>query len=448
MSRITIGIIGLGYVGQTLLAIFSYHRYYVLGIDISEQVVSSLKRGVPTIYERKLGDYLYRAYEQRNYRVSSTYNELVDADLVFITIGTGLNSRGYMNLGALKKVARNLVPVLKRKTNQLVIVVKSTVLPGTTRRIFLDFLSRKKGFLLGNDFDVVVNPEFLREGNAIDDLENACMAVIGSINKSSGDFIEDFWQEFYGKVGHTPIYVRTNIETAELIKLVINAFLATKISFANKIADLCERIPNTDVGEVMRIVGLDPRISPHFFKAGLGFGGSCLPKDLRALIAFGRELGVDMNILESVFTINNRRSLWVLDILRKFDINRGSKILILGLSFKPETNDIRGSIGVNLAKILVQEGYSVHVYDPIAMDNAKIVLRDMVTYIDRPNAIIKSADAIIIATEWQEFRDCILKNLGNLKQNAIIIDGRRLLTDFIDRLRKSKVRYIPIGKKP
>ena len=446
MSRTTIGIIGLGYVGQVLLASFSYHGYNVVGVDISDRVISALRKGKPTIYEEKIKDYLQYAHEEGYYTVSSDYDDLDSADLIFITVNTNLNSDGYMDLSTLRCVAENLVPVLKKSNHYVVLIVKSTVLPGTTRNIFIDFLSKETDLLFREDFGVAVNPEFLREGTAIYDLEQANFVVIGSEDKYSGDLVESFWREFYGVVGSKPTFVRTSIETAELTKLVFNAFLATKISFANMIADLCEKIPNTDVDGVMRIIGLDPRISPQFFGAGLGFGGSCLPKDLKALIKFGERRNVDMNLLKSVAKINERRVDWVINILKKYNVKKQQRVLVLGLSFKPRTNDVRGSIGIKIAKKLIAEGYTVSVYDPVAIPNARQQLGMNVEYMMDLDSAITEADVIIIATEWQEFKEVITRNMDRIRKNVLIIDGRRLLIDLEKELVMRNIQYITIGR--
>lgn len=387
-----IGIVGLGYVGLVTAAVLAEQGHYVIGVDIDENKVNDLRCNRIPIYELGLDELLLKNSKRLTY--TTNYSELADVDLAFITVSTPtINNRIYLEY--VFSAAKSLRNLLKKDS---IIVIKSTVVPGTARKV--KELARR---------EVVSNPEFLREGNAIQDTLHPDRVVIGSDSKEAGDIVEEIW-----KFTRAPV-IRTSLEEAELIKYAANSFLAVKISFINEIANLCESIPNCDVKNVAYAIGLDKRISPHFLNAGLGYGGSCFPKDTLAITSFARDLGEVLRIVEASIEVNNERPLRAVKMLK--DLMGGLKdrtICVLGLSFKPNTDDTRESVAIKIVELLQREGANVVAYDPKAKAN--------VTQVKTIEECVNMAEGVIIATEWDEF-----KGIENLLKDKYVVDGRKVL---------------------
>ncbi|EZQ01563.1 UDP-glucose 6-dehydrogenase [Candidatus Acidianus copahuensis] len=325
---------------------------------------------------------------------TTDYSKLSDVDIAFITVSTP-TVNGKILLDHVFSAVSSLSNVLRRDA---IIVMKSTVIPDT---------SRKAKELSG--MEVVVNPEFLREGYAIEDTLHPDRIVIGG-DKSAGDLVEEVW-----RFTNSPI-IRTSLEEAELIKYASNSFLAVKISFANEIANLCERIPNCDVNVVTQAMGIDKRISPYFLKAGLGYGGSCFPKDTLAILGFSSELGEKLRIVEAAVEVNNERPLRAISAMKELmgEI-KGKRICILGLSFKPGTDDTRESVALKILNLLEKEGAEVIAYDPKAKVEGIKIARNS-------EECIMSSEGVIIATEWSEF-----SGIEPILKGKYVFDGRRVL---------------------
>ncbi|MGC9122316.1 MAG: UDP-glucose dehydrogenase family protein, partial [Thermogladius sp.] len=314
-----IGVVGLGVVGLATGVVLAEQGHNIVGVDIDENKVEGLRCGRSPVYEPNLKEMLDA--NASRIKFTTDYSELSDADLVFITVSTPtVNGRIY--LGYVFDAAKRLSDVLKR--NDSIVVIKSTVVPGTARRV-------KE--IVKNE--VVSNPEFLREGSAILDTRRPDRVVIGSQSREAGDVVENLWR-FTG----APV-IRTSWEEAEMIKYAANSFLALKVSFINEIANLCERLPNCDVNVVAKAIGLDRRIAPYFLNAGLGWGGSCFPKDTQAFASFARDLGERLRIVEAAIEVNRERVPRVVNMLREL-LARG-KVCVLGVAFKPNTDDTRES---------------------------------------------------------------------------------------------------------
>ena len=436
-----VSIFGLGYVGLTFAATLASRGFKVVGYDIDERKLELIKRGKPPFYEPGLEELLAEAVSNGNLTVTRDPEEAVNnTDVTFITVGTPEGPDGGADLSQLHSALRDLGRGLAKKQSWHLVVIRSTVPPGTSRSA-AKLLEEMTGKKCGVDFGLCMNPEFLREGNAIEDNLNPDRVVIGECDKRSGDYLEGLYKAFLG--GRLPPMLRTSLENAELIKYANNAFLAMKISFINMIANLCERIPYADVEEVARGIGLDKRIGPYFLKAGLGWGGSCFPKDLKALLHVGRELGVDLPLVEATVEVNERQPLKAVEFAeRALGDLRGRRVAVLGLAFKPNTDDMRGAVSIKIVNKLVEKGARVVVYDPKAMPNAKRIFGDKVEYAESALDAIKGADCAIFVTEWDEFKSLKVEEVAKLMKNPVIIDGRRI---FDPRTIPPTIRYYAIG---
>jgi UDPglucose 6-dehydrogenase len=321
------------------------------------------------------------------------------------------------------------------------VVVKSTVVPGTTQKIVLPIVEAESGKVCGVGFGLCMNPEFLRQGVAFEDTVNADRVVIGAFDEESGDFLEALYKDFYSS--HVPPIIRTTLSTAELIKYASNSMLATKISFINTVANICEKIPGTDVKVVAKAMGLDKRIGPLFLDAGLGYGGSCFPKDVKALIACAKVFGYDPELLESVESVNHSQPLKAVKFCKEqLGSLEDKKIAILGLAFKPDTDDMREASAIPIINQLLKEGASITVYDPVAIPTANGIFDNKVSYATSALKCIKGADACIIVTEWEEFKKLTPEDFTKNMKQPILIDGRRI---FNPETFKGKLQFVALG---
>jgi len=295
MKKPKISIVGLGFVGLTLAVVNAKNGFYTIGIDNNKTKLEKISSNKPDFYEPKLERYLKETVRKKKIFFSDKLKDILKTDITFLCVSTPSTSQGKIDLSQLKKVALSLAKLLKNKKTKHLLVIKSTVIPSTTSKTILPIFKKMK------NVRIVVNPEFLREGNAIKDLENPHLIVIGETDKKDGNDLEKYYKLFYKKL---PEIIRTDLNTAEMIKYSNNAFLATKISFINSIANICQHIPNVDVNKIAYAIGKDSRIGPQFLKAGPGFGGSCLPKDLSALIEFTNKFGKINNLLKAVRDVN------------------------------------------------------------------------------------------------------------------------------------------------
>jgi UDPglucose 6-dehydrogenase len=418
-----ISIIGAGYVGLTTgIGLASLNL--VTCVDIDAAKVEKLNHGESTIYEPELAERLREALDKNQFKATTDLTGAIqDSEIIFICVGTPSKPDGSMDLKFIKQATKDVGSVLKTRSDYSVVVVKSTVVSGTTENVVVPLLESSSGKKAGAEFGVCMNPEFLREGKAFFDFFNPDRIVIGELDKRSGDALHKLYGDF-----KCPI-IRTNPRTAEMIKYASNAFLATKISFINEIGNICKRL-DIDVYEVANGIGLDRRISPHFLSAGIGFGGSCFPKDVKALMAKAKELGYEPEILKKVIELNESQPLRLVELLKKHVPNlKGKSIGVLGLAFKPETDDIREAPSIKVVEELLRQGARVRAHDPEAVDNFKRSFPD-VQYCSAKEVL--TSDAILILTEWDEFKK--LDYSGK-----IVIDGRK-----IDEARKARI-YEGVG---
>jgi len=420
-----LSIFGLGHVGLTLAACLADSGFQVLGYDVDEEKVHIISNGRAPFYEPELDILIEKAISSERLRLVSDPEEAVlSSDITFITVGTPEKSDGSVDLTHVNEVLKSIGSALNRKKEYHLIVLRSTVPPGTSREAVkaLEKISGKKS---GKDFGFCFNPEFLREGNAVQDTLHPDRIIIGELDEKSGNLLEGFYRRFHSS--KTPSILRTTLENAELIKYAANAFLAMKVSFINMIARLCERIPHADVEAIARGIGLDKRIGSYFLKAGLGFGGSCFPKDLKALLAYAKRLNVRLPLVEATLQINEDQPLRAVQLAEELlgDL-KGKRIAILGLAFKPNTNDMRNAVSIKLINELLEKNAIVVAYDPAAIENAKRIFGNKIKYANSARECLREAEAAIIVTEWDEFKQLTPDDFIKYMKNPIVIDGRRI----------------------
>ncbi|PKP58249.1 MAG: UDP-glucose 6-dehydrogenase [Candidatus Altiarchaeales archaeon HGW-Altiarchaeales-2] len=390
-----ISIIGTGYVGLVTGVCLTDMGNNVVCVDIVKEKVEAINEGKAIIYEEGLEQILRKNLKEKRIRATTDIKDAVKyADVIFISVGTPSRENKAIDLGFIENTSCEIGKALKEQNNYKVIAVKSTVVPGTTENVVIPLLEEFSGKKAGSDFGVCMIPEFLREGRAIYDFMNPDRIIIGEYDKKSGDKILELFKSFSCPV------LRTNLRTAEMIKYASNAFLATKISFINEIANICE-LKGIDVNEVAEGIGLDKRIGPHFLHAGIGFGGSCFPKDVSALISS------------------------------------------IGLSFKRDSDDMREAPSISIINFLLKEKCTIQTYDPKATENAKKIFGNRINYCKNIDECLNDANVCIIASDWDEFKEIYDK--FELMKNKIVIDGRRILNP--EKCKNAKIKYYGVGYK-
>lgn len=414
-------IIGSGYVGLTTGTCFAEMGHHVICVDNNEEKIRTLQGGSIPIYEPKLEDLIKKNVAVGRLEFSSSIAASIpESDVIFIAVPTPPNTDGSVDLTYIEKVAREIAQVLTPEMGYKVIVDKSTV-PVKTGEKVRQTIKRYAGPQVL--FDIVSNPEFLREGCAVDDLLHPDRIVIGANSERAMDVIKRVYQNI-----HAPI-LETDVNSAELIKHAANSFLALKISYINAVAKVCEKT-GADVELVAEGIGMDKRISRHFLNAGLGYGGSCFPKDVKAFINISRTLGIPFTLLEEVERINDSQHTHFLDQLRdRLWVLKDKKIAVWGLAFKQNTDDIRESIALKLCQKLREEGAIVTATDPKAIHAARPQLEAMgVTPVEDMYECARDAEVLVIATEWSEYANADLHQLAEVMRNRIIFDGRNILS--------------------
>ncbi len=414
MSRI--GVVGLGYVGLTTAACLADLGHDVIGVDIDAARITMLRRHKLPIYEPGLEELVERGTKGGRLSFSGAIADaLGSAEFVFLAVGTPPDRRGGADLTALKAAAEGIG---KNLVDNLVVVNKSTVPIGTGDLVSEIVTASRPDEAI--TFSVVSNPEFLREGSAVNDFMHPDRIVLGGHDRKAAERVA----ELYGPL-ESPFLI-TNLYTAEMIKYASNAFLATKISFINEIARICEKL-DADVAVVAEGMGMDERIGGAFLDAGIGFGGSCFPKDVRALARMAETMGYHPELLRTVMDINDDMRKLVVDRLEELLGGlRGQRIGILGLSYKPNTDDLREAPSIDIIRALLRKGAVVQVYDPVAMTKAKQVLDGGVVYASNAYGAAKNVDGLAVLTEWNQFRSIDLKRLKLGMSRPVIVDGRNI----------------------
>jgi len=399
-----ISVIGSGYVGTVIGACLASIGNKVRFIDTDEEKVESINNRKPMVHEEGLCDIL----NQVRPSATTDYWQIIDADIIFLCVGTPVSEDGSMCLEQLAEATEQIAKVLEAKRDYCVVVVKSSVPPGTTEELVIPLL-QKSARRIGKDFGVCMSPEFLREGKAVYDFMNPARIIIGEYDVRSGEVLVNLHR------GLEVPMLRTNLRTAEMIKLASNTFLATKISFINEIGNICKR-SGVDTYEVAKGMGFDDRIGSRFLDAGVGFGGSCLPKDLMGLIAASKRKGYEPRLLQEVLNLNDMQTLMLVELVEKLISLNNATIGVLGLAFKPATDDIRYSRAIHVVHALLEKGAKVKAFDPKAMENFR-ALFPQIEYVSAQDVL--NSDAVVIMTEWPEFNDLDYKG-------KVVIDGRRI----------------------
>ena len=415
-----ISIIGSGYVGTVSAACFAELGHDIICIDVDEEKVRQINAAIPPIYEEGLED-LLKKHVGKNLQATSDYDYAIkNSDISFICVGTPSGDDGSIDLSIIRAASASLGRAIANKGTYHVVVVKSTVVPQTTENVVLPIIEEYSNKRAGVDFGIAMNPEFLREGKAVYDFMHPDKIVVGAIDERSGDAVSQLYQSLDCEI------TRTDPKTAEMIKYVNNSFLATKISFSNEIGNICKKL-GIDTYEVMQAVGKDFRISPSFLNSGAGFGGSCFPKDVKALIGKAKEINYSPILLESVVKVNEQQPLRMVELLNdKIGSVKGKQIAVLGLAFKNDTDDIRESRSIPILAKLLQLGAKVTAYDPMAADNMKRIYgADKIKYCDNALNALTGADACLVMTEWAEFKNLDFE-FGVMK-HRIVIDGRHMI---------------------
>ena len=437
-----ISIVGIGYVGLCTAIEFSRKGFTVIAADKDPKKVDLINKGIPTFHEPNLEELLHEATKKGYLKcMLDTEKAIKNTEITFITVGTPSNPDGSINLTQIKSSATEIGNALNKKDDYHLVAVKSTVVPGTTENTVKPLLEKhsKKNCSIG--FGLCMNPEFLREGSAVYDAQHPDRIIIGENDRKSGDTLQALYLELYGAQS-IPI-IRTNLPTAELIKYANNAFLATKISYINTIANICEKISGTDVTTVAQGIGLDQRINPQFLKAGLGYGGSCFPKDVTAIVAFSTKLGYAPKLLEATHEVNEKQINHAVEKVKNYLKElKGQKIAILGLAFKPDSDDMREARSVPIIKQLLHQGATITVYDPVSNSTAKSVFGNEINYASSAINCITGADCCILVTEWNEFKKLKPEDFKQNMRKPILIDGRRIYnpTEY-----KNELKFAAIG---
>jgi len=443
-----VSILGTGYVGLVTGACLAEKGHHIICVDVDTEKINTINKGILPIHENGLEELAQDNLHVRLEATTDVRQAVLATDLSLIAVGTPcLNDE--IDLTQVKAAAWQVGEALKEKSDYHLVVVKSTVVPGTTDEVVLPILERASGKKAGADFGVGMNPEFLTEGEAVNDFLYPDRIVLGGIDEKSINVLEKLYDGFALAAPR----VRTNNRTAEMIKYTSNALLATMISFSNEMANLCTALGEIDIVDVLGGVHLSKylssslpngeRIMPaivSFLGAGCGFGGSCLPKDVKALRAYGKRIGTPMQLLDAVLRVNEQQPQKVVSLLKKhFPSLKGVRIALLGLAFRPDTNDMRESPAIPIIRDLLEEGAMLKAYDPVANNECRKLFRDeRLSLCEGLGQVLEDVEAVILVTRWEEFRR-VPEILARLESPPVFIDGRRMLD------RHSIAKYEGIG---
>lgn len=437
-----IAVVGTGYVGLVTGTCFSDMGNDVWCVDVDEAKIERLKQGIIPIYEPGLENLVLNNYKIGHLRFTTDINQALEkANVCFIAVGTPMGEDGSADLHYVLEVAKSIGRGMKR---HMYVVDKSTVPVGTAEKVRAAIQAELDARNSDLTFDVISNPEFLKEGSAVGDCMRPDRIVIGADNEEAAEVMCQLYAPY---VRNTENFIIMDIASAEMTKYTANAMLATKISFMNEISNICEKV-GADVNKVRRGIGSDQRIGYSFIYAGCGYGGSCFPKDVQALVRTSHQFGYEPQMLEAVEAVNKRQKLVIpRKIVKRFGEDlTGMNFAVWGLSFKPDTDDMRESAAITIINELTKWGARVTAYDPKAMNEAKecyLKGNDSVSYVESKYEALKEADALILITEWKEFRQPDMEEIKNLLKNPVIFDGRNQYDKRM--MRKLEIEYYQIG---
>jgi len=430
-----IAVIGLGFVGLSLTSVLASRGNNVIGIDVDVEKCRKIRNGITPFFEPGL-EKMLRIGLKKKLTISDDFSLVKDCDMIFVAVGTPQKSNGAIELSMIKKAMTSIGRILAKSKKAPIVLIKSTVTPGTMQNVILPILEKRSGKKAGKEFGLISNPEFLQESSAIRDTKFPHVIVLGGYQPKFMKKAKSFFSKLHPNV---PITI-TNHQTAEMIKYANNSFLATKISFINQLSNICQNIPGANIDDIAKIIGLDPRIGKLFLNAGPGYGGSCLPKDMKALINFANISGINPTLLNAVEDINSKQLEQIITIAKQQLIDLKSKrITVLGTSFKPNTDDIRDSISIELIKKLLKRKAKVTVHDPRAIKNTRDIFGEKIIYAKSMNDALLKSQCAIIMTEWTQYEKLNNNNFKHMTKK-VVIDSRRMLIG-----KQLDVNYFGIG---
>lgn len=431
MYKYKVSILGTGFIGLCSAVCFADKDIKVIASTHNEKKAAQINDGVAPFYEeglQEIMDRLKTAHPITFQCITDPVKAVLETDISMITQGTPMRDDKSIDLSFIESTAREIGEAIKKKDRYHLVVVRSTVVPGTTRGLVSKIITESSGKEPGKDFGVCMQPEFLAEGRSIEDTLHPDRIIIGEFDGKSGSILQEFYEYFYGDhLNNCPI-LRMNIESAELVKYGNNCLLSTKISYANEFANLAQLVPNVDVTEVMKGVGLDYRINSRFLGAGVGFGGSCFHKDVNAIKAWSKSKGYTSRLLEAVLDINDDQAIKIVEMAVDLAGElKDRKITLLGLAFKPGTDDMREAASIRVVNELRKRGFTnIYGYDPKANETARITLGNKIKYAESIEEALKNSECALLITEWDEFKKLTPSDFKNFMKTPNLIDGRRI----------------------
>ncbi len=414
----TISVVGLGKLGSPFLATCASRGFHVIGLDVNSHFVDLLNQSKTPVDEPNLARLILK--NRKNLKATSNYSEAVNnSDITFIIVPTPSTKNGVFSNEYVLKAIRNIGKVLKEKDKFHLVVVVSTIMPKSMDNEIVTALEKSSRKKIKKDFGVCYNPEFIALGQVIDNLLNPDLVLIGESDEYSGKILEGFYRKF---CSNNPPIIRMNFVNAEITKIALNSYITTKISFANTLAQICERVSGGDVDQVTAAIGLDTRIGSKYLKGSLPYGGPCFPRDNRAFAQFAQKIGVQASIAKATDLVNENMTHQIVKKIDKIGINKNCKIAVLGLAYKPDTDVAEESAGVKIANSLSGKSAKVYVWDPKAMSKAKDIISTKVKFAKSIKDCLAKADIIIITTPWEEFKRIKSKDLKNDVKKPVLLD--------------------------
>ena len=415
-----VSIVGSGYVGTTIAACLADIGHDVVNVEIDDEIVATINAGEAPIHESGLEQRI-ADHAGTNLRATTDYDAVRDTDVTFLCLPTPQSESGSLDLAIMRAGAESLGRALADKDGEHLVVVKSTVLPGTTEDVVGPILEAESGTEIGDGLELAMNPEFLRMGTAVEDFLEPDKVVLGTASEGAAATLRKLYAPILAR--EETDLVETEIREAELIKYANNAFLASKVSLVNELGNIAREY-DADAYEVLEAVGLDDRISERFMRSGLGWGGSCFPKDVNALRAGAREQGYDPELLDATVAVNDEQPRRLVALLEEHVALEGVRIAVLGLSFKPGTDDVRKSRALDVIEHLQDRGAAIVAYDPVAIENVRPDYPE-IEYAESADGALEGADGAVVATDWPEFDDVSFEGMAR----AVVVDGRRIEID-------------------
>ena len=431
MYKYKVSILGTGFIGLCSAACFAEKDIMVLASTHNEKKAKMINEGKAPFYEADLQEMMDDIKVNKTELLqclTDPVKAVLETDISMITQGTPMREDRSIDLGYIESTAKEIGEALKQKDKYHLVVVRSTVVPGTSRNLVGKTITEVSGKEPGKDFGLCMQPEFLAEGRSIEDTLRPDRIVIGGFDDKSGEMLKEFYEYFYGDhLENCPI-LRMNLESAELVKYGNNCLLSTKISYANEFANFAELVPNVDISQVMKGVGLDYRINKRFLRAGVGFGGSCFHKDVNAIKAWSKSKGYTSRLLEAVLGINDDQAIHIVDIAEELAGKlAGKKVSLLGLAFKPGTDDMREAASIRVVEELRKRGVTDIIgYDPKANETAEVELGDKIKYATTIDEVLQDSECALLVTEWDEFKDLKPADFKRHMKSPNLVDGRRL----------------------